>query len=136
MTVLRILGLPADEGKLAIAAQAGPAVGTNPQRLAAAITRRYAAERLRCEYRHVAKLEAMPIPAIANLSSNVLRDHYVAVLEVTADFVVIGDPLSGRERLSREDFLAEWTHAAHVFLRDHKSETSRQVRRLVTSGGY
>jgi predicted double-glycine peptidase len=115
VTVLRTLGFPAEEGPLALESCSAPGVGTDPHRLAAAIAHRYAAAGLRCDYRLLETLDVLPAPAIADLHSSLASGHYVAVLEVTPDFVVVGDPLSGRERLTRSEFLAEWTGAAHVF---------------------
>jgi predicted double-glycine peptidase len=73
---------------------------------------------VRCEYKLVGSLERLTTPCVANLFSPKYGGHYVAVLRVTADYVLVGDPLSGTGKWSRGDFLHEWTGAAHVFTRD------------------
>jgi len=44
--------------------------------------------------------------------------HYVAVLEVTSDCVIVGDPLSGRGKWDRHEFEQDWKGAAHEISRD------------------
>jgi ABC-type bacteriocin/lantibiotic exporter with double-glycine peptidase domain len=63
----------------------------------------------------VGSLEALRVPAVANIFSPRYGGHYVAVLEIAPAYVIIGDPLSGRSKWSREEFLAQWSGAAHVF---------------------
>jgi len=55
------------------------------------------------------------LPAIAVVKHGFLVDHYVAVLEVGEENVVIGDPLRGRVSLSWDAFRARWRAAGIVF---------------------
>ncbi len=92
--------------------------GLMERQLARAINRIAEARGVQCEYRFVGTLESLSTPAIATIVSPRYGGHYVAVLEVTPDEVIIGDPLSGRDRMTRDEFRGEWTGAAHLFNRD------------------
>jgi len=46
-----------------------------------------------------------------------LPDHWVTVLEVTDSEVIIGDPLSGEDRLSYQDFANRWRFMGIVLKR-------------------
>ncbi len=110
VTALRRLGLPAEEGELALLAHTSAASGTQPDVFADILRQRYAAQGLSVEYRPFRDLEELRQAGLtlAVVKFALFIDHYVTVLEVTADSVVIGDPLSGRERLSREEFVRRW----------------------------
>jgi hypothetical protein len=116
VTCLRVLGVAAEEGAIAIEAQSGPAIGTDPILLARAINTFYAARGIHCEYRYVRNLDALSVPAIANIFTPEFGGHYIAVLEVAPGYVLVGDPLDRNTvKLPRADFLAQWTGAANVF---------------------
>jgi hypothetical protein len=115
VTCLRALHIDATESALAIAAESAPALGTDPILLAHAINRLAGPHHLHCDYRLIQSLDRLTTPAIANLFNPHYGGHYVAVLQVTPDYVVVGDPLNGTAKWSHEDFLGEWTGAAHVF---------------------
>jgi ABC-type bacteriocin/lantibiotic exporter with double-glycine peptidase domain len=106
----------AEEGPLAIAAGSSPALGTDPILLARAINNLYGPAGIHCEYRYVRDLNALTLPAIANIFSPAFGGHYIAVLQVTPDYLFVGDPLGeAREKWTRQEFMAEWTGAAHEF---------------------
>jgi hypothetical protein len=113
VTALRRLGVEAAEGPLAVAAHCGPAVGADGHALARAMTAA-AAGRAAFSFRWVGDAGALAAmtPAVVTLDSNLLRGHYVAVLEVTPTHVLIGDPQAGRQRLTRDEFAEEWDGAA------------------------
>ncbi len=115
VTCLRRLGLPADEGALAVAARCAPVVGTDGHVLAAAVTRDYPS--VACQYRYVSSLDDLRLPAVADMEIPWIGGHYVAVLEVQADVVMVGDPLSGLGQIPRAEFLAQWKHGAIEFPR-------------------
>jgi ABC-type bacteriocin/lantibiotic exporter with double-glycine peptidase domain len=100
---------------LAIESYAAPALGTNPTLLAYAISQRTHAKNIHCEYRLIGKLENLPTPCIANLFSLQYGGHFVAVLQVTPERVLVADPMLGRGEWTHHDFLSQWTGAAHVF---------------------
>jgi hypothetical protein len=119
VTALRRLGLAAEEGELAILAHTSPLAGTAPDVLAEAITRRYAAQGFTAEYRYfetVADLkDAGQVLAVMKYAFMV--DHYVAVLEVTRDGVVVGDPLTGQRTYTHAEFRSKWRYAGVVLKR-------------------
>jgi hypothetical protein len=110
VTALRRLGLPAEEGEIALLSQTSSSTGTPPDLLAEALGQRYGKNGLVAEYRFFKNLGEL---RRAGLTLAVVRfsfmvDHYVAVLKVTDSAVTVGNPLSGLETLSREDFLEQW----------------------------
>jgi len=54
---------------------------------------------------------------VAVVKFGFMVDHYVTVLEVTDSEVVIGDPLNGLDRISRDEFLKKWRFAGVVLKR-------------------
>jgi predicted double-glycine peptidase len=112
VTALRLLGFPAEEGNIAILSRTSVFAGTPPDVLAEALQNEYAKSGLVAECRafhDIAELKAAGL-TLAVISYGPMTDHYVAVLEVTATNVIVGDPLTGRQFLSRQDFENEWRH--------------------------
>lgn len=134
VTLLRKLGLPADEGPLAIAARTCAVVGTPPDELASTLTALYA-PRVTARHRLFADVDELAgaLPAIAVIEYLFMVDHYVAVLEVGPREVVVGDPLHGKRRLSREDFARVWRRNAVVLVPTSPAASSAglEVRFLV-----
>jgi predicted double-glycine peptidase len=123
VTALRRLGLPAEEGEVALLAHTSTAIGTPPDMLAAALHRRYASAGLSVQHRafgHLSELREAGL-TLAVIRFSFMLDHYVAVLEVTETEVVMGDPLSGLRRMSQEEFTQAW--------RGHGVVLKRQVPR-------
>ena len=110
VTVLRGLGLEAEEGELAILAKATPVSGTQPDSLCSALRRRYGAAGLTCEFRHFRTVHELRDagPAIVLVKFALLVDHYVAVLATTEDALLIGDPASGARTLSYAELEDIW----------------------------
>lgn len=109
-TGLYRLGIKAEEGKLAIHAYTTPQTGTSDDLLQKAIEKLYGSEGVVCIYRHfdsIAELKGN-CPAIVVTKFTFLIDHYVTVLKVTDNEVIIGDPSSGLEELSYEEFENIW----------------------------
>ena len=115
VTCLGRLGIRAEEGELAVAARCGPVVGTHGGLLAGAIMERF--PDVEARYRYVEALDDLQMPAAAEMIMPVIGGHFVAVLEVGPEFVVVGDPMSGRGRVPRERFREEWTGAAVEMVR-------------------
>jgi len=122
ITCLNRLGLHAAESDLALAARTSPAYGTDPRLLAAVLNERYA--EVHANYRWIGTLDALPIPAITECVMPRIGGHYLAVLEVTAEEVIVGDPLSGRQRINREEFLQWWKGSAIVVQRVQNPQTT------------
>lgn len=110
VTALRRLGLPAEEGEIAILAHTSPAYGTQADELAAVLSERYGAQGLAACYRHFADISELPRdrPTIAVIKLTFLVDHFVCVLSASDQEVVIGDPIRGRQHLTPDAFRAIW----------------------------
>ena len=120
VTGLRRLGLPAGEGEIAILAHTSSAIGTPPDMLADALQEHYGKDGLHAEYRVFRNLDALKRAGLtlAVMKFSFMLDHYVAVLDVRDDSVVVGDPLNGRTVLSLEEFKSRWRHVGVVLYRD------------------
>ena len=119
VTALRLLGLPGDEGQIAILSRTSAFAGTPPDLLALVLHNQYAKFGLIAECRafhHIAELKDAG-PTLAVIRYGPMTDHYVTVLEVTDSAVIVGDPLSGRESLSYKDFENKWRFIGVVLTR-------------------
>jgi predicted double-glycine peptidase len=116
VTALQQLGIKAQEGELALLAHTTSATGTPPDILAMALNSHYAAQGLICEYRNFANLKELAAAGLtlAVVKFNIVTDHYVTVLEVNDREVIVGDPLSGIEKLSHDDFKNKWRFSGVV----------------------
>jgi hypothetical protein len=119
VTLLRRAGLSANESELAILARTTQALGTPPTILCRVLQNRYAADGLACRYRAFESVEELRRagPTLAVMKFGFLADHYVAVLEVTDESVIVGDPLQGRTTISHPQFTERWRHVGIVLER-------------------
>jgi predicted double-glycine peptidase len=106
VTVLRLLGIEAQESELAIYSKCTPEGGTTNENLVNAIEKLYGKKGIECSYLPFDSIDQLkgkcPLIACLNLSSAV--SHYTVVLEITDDKVIIGDPIGGKKQWSYEDF--------------------------------
>lgn len=119
VTALRKLGLPAEEGQIAILSCTSFQEGTPEDMLAGALNREYAAQGLsaKCRvFKNVADLKQTGL-TLAVVKYGFMVDHWVTVLEVTDSEVVIGDPATGLDRLSYQDFAEKWRFIGIVLQR-------------------
>jgi hypothetical protein len=119
VTALRKLGLPAEEGKIAILSGTSSSTGTPPDILAGALQEYYGRAGLTAEYRafdDVKELREAGL-TLAVIKFGFLVDHYVTVLQVTDSQVIIGDPLGGRDSLSYDEFREKWRFTGVVLKR-------------------
>jgi hypothetical protein len=110
VTALRKLGLPAEEGHIAILSCTSFQEGTPIDLLADGLKREYTASGLSVECRafdNIAELKQAGL-TLAVIRYGFLVDHWVTVLGVTDSEVVIGDPLGGVGRFSHADFAKKW----------------------------
>lgn len=123
VTALRRLEIRADEGDIATNAYSNSRWGTETDSLCLALDRLYGAQGLTCEYRTFASVEDLKnaggIPIVL-IKFAYLVDHYVAVLKVTDDEVVLGDPLDGRRVLTHDEFKRIWRGYGIVFQKKRK----------------
>jgi len=120
VTALRKLGLPAEEGEIAVLSHTSPVIGTLPDSLRAALQNRYGADGLKSQYRHfnsVAQLRDAGV-TLAVVKDAFLLDHCVAVLEVSDEMVTIADPALGKRLMSHEQFEKIWRFSGIVLKRD------------------
>src|SRR5262245_26836989 len=119
VTALRRLGLPAEEGETAILAHTSTAIGTPPDVLCRALKKRYAADGLTCEYRQFKSVSELKNGGItlAVIKFGFLVDHYVAVLKVTGNEVVVGDPSRGLMSYTHKEFADKWRFIGVVLKR-------------------
>lgn len=120
VTALKWVGISAQEGEIAVIAGTNPASGTQPDLLAKALQDAYEKRGLSCEYRlfdSVAELKEAGI-TIALIKLNLVTDHHVAILEVTDDEVIIGDPLEGKRSISHAEFEKIWRYSGIVLRKE------------------
>jgi hypothetical protein len=120
VTALRKLGLAAGEGEIAVLSHASPMTGTLPMCLSRALQDRYASDGLRCRYRlfsSVSELRGTGI-TLAVVKDAFLRDHCVAVLEVSDETVTVADPSTGVRSMSHAQFEHIWRFCGIVLKRD------------------
>ena len=123
VTVLQSLGLSAREGELALLARTSRGTGTPPDLLRDALADRYGRDGLICEYRHFHSLAELreALPAVVVMKFTLLVDHYVAILKIDDEEVVIGDPLTGVRRLNPAEFSRQWRRSGLVLRRPSTS---------------
>jgi len=120
VTALRKLGLPANEGEIAVLSHSSPVTGTLVLCLCKALENRYAADGLKCQYRHfdsIAQLKDAGI-TLAVVKNAFLLDHCVAVLEVSDQTITVADPVAGRKSMSHKQFEKIWRFSGIVLKRD------------------
>lgn len=110
VTALTQLGFEASEGDLAMASYTCRTWGASAPMLAGGIRKLYAGQGVSCEIKAFEKVEELKgiCPVLMIIKYRPLMDHYVAVLGVTDDAVIVGDPLSGKETLTYEEFIGKW----------------------------
>ncbi len=110
VTALRQLGLPAEEGEIAVLSRTSPVAGTLPWCLYRALRDRYGADGLKCQYRQFESIGQLKEAAVtlAVVKDVFLSDHCVAVLDVSDRTVTVADPVGGRKLLSHEQFESIW----------------------------
>ena len=110
VTALKALGIDADEGQLAIAARTTSVCGTPDDMLKKAIEKLYGSQGVQCLCRYYDSIEQLngDCPVIAIIKYAPLIDHYITILEVTSENLVVGDPLNGKMTMSHEEFKQKW----------------------------
>ncbi len=109
-TLLTRLGISTSEREMAALSGTNPVTGTGEIAVALGLRRK-----LDGSGRQVAMIRAgwndlrrLKRPAMANIRLSFLQDHWVVVLDTTADTVTIADPSTGIRTLPRKRFLAQW----------------------------
>lgn len=119
VTALHKLGLPGDEGRLAIVSCTSSMTGTPPDILAEVLRKQYGKDGLLVQYRafkNISELKQAGL-TLAVVKFSFMVDHYVTVLAVTNSEVIVGDPISGLRKMSYEDFRQQWRFVGIVLKR-------------------
>lgn len=133
VTALRCLGIQGDEGEIAVRAYSNPRWGTETDSLCLAVDELYGCAGVSYEYRtfdsvHELKhVEGVPIVLV---KFAFLVDHYVAVLEVTDEYVVLGDPFRGKRKLTHRQFEDIWRFYGVVFTRKSAGNANATYLRI------
>jgi len=120
VTALRRLALPAEEGQIGILSLTSSTTGTDPDILAEALQKEYRNRGLNselCAFKDLAELKQAGL-TLAVVKFAFLVDHFVTVLDVTETQVIVGDPLTGLDKLSYDDFLQKWRYTGIVLKRN------------------
>jgi len=119
VTALRKLNLPAEEGQIGILSGTSSSTGTDPDILAEALQNEYGRRGLTAELRPFKDLTELKRAGLtlAVVKFGFLVDHFVTVLQVADTEVIVGDPLTGLDRLSYDDFLKKWRFTGIVLKR-------------------
>ena len=120
VTALRRLGLPAEEGAIAIRCHTSTAMGTPPDMLCRALLKLYPAYGFTCQYRAFKSVEELKSAGctLALVKFSFLLDHYVAVLHVDDRTVTVGDPLNGKRTMTHAEFARQWRFVGVVLRRN------------------
>ena len=110
VTALRYLGIDATESELALAADTVPLMGTDDRLLANAIENLYGDEGITCSVEFFNSIEEMKgkCPILMVIKFSFMIDHFVTVLDIDDEYVILGDPTNGRISHSHSVFLKEW----------------------------
>ncbi|MFC1582897.1 cysteine peptidase family C39 domain-containing protein [Planctomycetota bacterium] len=113
VTALRGLEIAGEEGRIAIACATTPTSGTQPDSLRNGLEQLYGNLGLYCEYRFFEDLDGLAEAQETGITVAVIKygfmvDHYVTILQVREDAVVVGDPLQGIVVHTREHFSEIW----------------------------
>jgi predicted double-glycine peptidase len=119
VTVLRRIGVPAEERELALRAHTTSFAGTPADSLCAAISSSYAVPCRTIYCRNVHELHGKE-PLIAVVKFSYMVDHYVAVLSVTDTDVILGDPLLGLRTCTHKEFEEKWRKCVIVIEKNPK----------------
>jgi len=119
VTALHVLGIRGDEGKIALAAYTGFDSGTAPDSLCLALNQLHGQQGRRWEYRLFRSFDELKsrCPAIVVIEYSLFLDHYVTVLDVRGDQVVVGDPLAGKVAVPATEFVKKWRYCGIVPVR-------------------
>ena len=79
----------------------------------------YPRDKLECDLRYFGKLEDLPAgqPILAVIKYTFLEDHYVVILGMTPEHVLVADPNRGRVAYTRKAFLECWRKLGIVLSR-------------------
>lgn len=130
VTALKQFGIDAEEKEMAYAASTCRAWGTPVYTLAKAIEKTYADQGIVCTIKTFETVDELieNCPVIVVVKHRLMIDHYITVLEVGPDDVLVGDPLSGRERLPRAAFERTWRKIGIIVSKHSEADYLEQIQ--------
>ena len=119
VTALRRMGLPAEEGEIAVWARTTYVAGTPPDVLTETLREHYGDQGLTAKLRYFKSIPELKQGGVtlAVIKYGFWVDHYVTILSVTDTNVVVGDPLNGLATYSCDDFAKMWRYSGIVLER-------------------
>lgn len=113
VTALRQFGIAGEESELAILAHTSSFTGTPPIILAKTIQNKYSDCGFIAEFQTFESIQQLGKPGvtIALVKFGFLVDHYVTVLKVTDEKVIVGDPYLGKTEMTHQEFRNIWRFA-------------------------
>ncbi len=110
VTLLSAKGIASSEGEMARLSYTEVGNGTTDTRAILALRRklRGAYVDVRFEQMSFERLREIELPALVPLKWGYFVSHMVPVLEIDADGVLIGDPLTGARRMRIDEFRGQW----------------------------
>ena len=120
VTGLRVLGIRAEEGALALLAETSPATGTPPQTLARVLNQQFGSRGLHAElrgFRSVEQLTEADFPMLVLVRFSLLLDHWLVLTGMGPGGFTGGDPLSGPIQLTKKELEGRWRRVAIVLRR-------------------
>jgi predicted double-glycine peptidase len=112
VTALRLVGVAAEEGRLAVSSHTSRTFGTQADLLCEAMRVYCGPTGPTCEYRYYRDLDELDDSGVTVVcvKHSWLVDHFVTVLDVQPDVIVVADPLGGRRDVPRKHFTRTWRH--------------------------
>lgn len=112
VTLLRRHGFPAEEADIALRAKAGFYTGVDAPMLVAAVVEKFGATGVTADTAMNQTIEQLQQAGecLAVVPYDTFTDHWVAVLEVNKDSVVLADPAKGMRTMGRVEFERTWRH--------------------------
>ncbi|MBN1766510.1 MAG: hypothetical protein JW860_14745 [Sedimentisphaerales bacterium] len=119
VTALKQMGIDAQEGQLAIWARTSRFAGTPEGVLYKTLQKHYESQGVICTYRPFKDIEELQDAGltIVVIRYGVFIDHFITILEVRENDLVVADPLQGKTYLSHDEFRKKWRHSGIVLKR-------------------
>lgn len=119
VTALLRVRIRADEGDLAVQARTSTATGTPPDVLAQTLNRQFGRQGVQATLRRIDSLDELRRCGLTLvvLNYSLIADHWMCVFRVTDESVIVGDPVSGRTRMSHAEFLRRFRRIGIVISR-------------------
>lgn len=124
VTALKKIGIEAKEGNLAILFRTTPLTGTDGECIRKGIEEKYNSQGIECDRKYCARpqeLSTIKGAMIVQTCHSFMVDHYVAILEVGEDGVILGDPLFGKRKLSYSEFRKIWRNYIIVLSKNNST---------------